>query len=178
VATTPSPASSSPRAGRNHSLPPSRVSDGRTSAALRRRIRTCGASRSALAGIPGPSQPFASEAQLAAYTRVTPLEASSAGRVRHRLNRGGNRRLNAILYRIALVQARHAPTARAYLDRRRAEGKTSHEPCSAQTLPHSSGLTPVARVSGHPSDDGGILPARPSRREPRSTTTTTSEAAE
>jgi transposase len=47
--------------------------------------------------------------------------------VRHRLNRGGNRRLNAILYRIALTQARHAPMAQAYLERRRAEGKTTRE---------------------------------------------------
>jgi transposase len=51
----------------------------------------------ALAGILGPGQRFAIEAQLAAYAGVAPLEASSAGRVRHRLNRGGNRRLNALL---------------------------------------------------------------------------------
>jgi transposase len=51
----------------------------------------------ALAGILGPGQRFTSEAQLAAYAGVAPLEASSAGLVRHRLNRGGNRRLNAIL---------------------------------------------------------------------------------
>jgi hypothetical protein len=53
--------------------------------------------------------------------------ASSAGLVRHRLNRGGNRRLNAILYRIALTQVRHSPAARAYLDRRVAEGKTRRD---------------------------------------------------
>ena len=81
----------------------------------------------ALAGILGPGRRFATEAQLAAYAGVAPLEASSAGGVRHRLNRGGNRRLNAILYRIALTQARHLPEARAYLDRRKAEGKTSKE---------------------------------------------------
>ena len=69
----------------------------------------------ALAGILGPGRRFATDAQLAAYAGVAPLEASSAGRVRHRLNRGGNRRLNAILSRIALTQARHAPEARAYL---------------------------------------------------------------
>ncbi len=59
----------------------------------------------ALAGILGPGQRFTSEAQLAAYAGAAPLEASSAGVVRHRLNRGGNRRLNATLYRIALTQA-------------------------------------------------------------------------
>ncbi len=81
----------------------------------------------ALAGILGPGQRFTSEAQLAAYAGVAPLEASSAGTVRHRLNRGGNRRLNAILYRIALAQARSSPVAQAYLARRRAEGKTWRE---------------------------------------------------
>ena len=81
----------------------------------------------ALAGILGPGRRFATEAQLAAYAGVAPLEASSAGGIRHRLNRGGNRRLNAILYRIALTQARHSPEARTYLDRRKAEGKTSAE---------------------------------------------------
>ncbi|HEV2124243.1 MAG TPA: IS110 family transposase [Chloroflexota bacterium] len=81
----------------------------------------------ALAGILGPGQRFTSEAQLAAYAGVAPLEASSAGIVRHRLNRGGNRRLNAILYRIALTQARSSPEAQAYLARRKAEGKTWRE---------------------------------------------------
>jgi transposase len=81
----------------------------------------------ALAGILGPGRRFPTEARLAAYAGVAPLEASSAGRVRHRLNRGGNRRLNAILYRIALTQARCSPEARAYLARRRAEGKTRKE---------------------------------------------------
>ena len=92
--------------------------------------RLCGVNlltAGALAGILGPGRRFASDAQLAAYAGVAPLEASSAGLVRHRLNRGGNRRLNAILYRIALTQARYSPEARAYLDRRVAEGKTRRE---------------------------------------------------
>jgi len=80
-----------------------------------------------LAGVLGPGRRFATDAQLAAYAGVAPLEASSAGLVRHRLNRGGNRRLNAILYRIALTQAHHSSEARAYLDRRVAEGKTRRE---------------------------------------------------
>jgi transposase len=80
-----------------------------------------------LAGILGPGRRFANEAQLAAYAGVAPLEASSAGYVRHRLNRGGNRRLNAILYRIALTQAHFSPEARAYLDRRVTQGKSRRE---------------------------------------------------
>jgi transposase len=81
----------------------------------------------ALAGLLGPGRRFASDAQLAAYAGVAPLEASSAERVRHRLNRGGNRQLNAILYRIALTQARCSPEAQAYLTRRVGEGKTKRE---------------------------------------------------
>lgn len=80
-----------------------------------------------LASILGPGRRFTSEAQLAAYAGVAPLEASSAGVVRHRLNRGGNRQLNAVLYRIALTQARMCPQAQAYLTRRQAEGKTRRE---------------------------------------------------
>jgi transposase len=81
----------------------------------------------ALAGILGPGWRFATEAQLAAYAGVAPLEASSASLVRHRLNRGGNRRLNAILHRIALSQVRCWPPAQAYLARRIAQGKTRRE---------------------------------------------------
>lgn len=46
---------------------------------------------------------------------------------RHRLHRGGNRQLNAALYRIAIVQARHHPEAKHYLARKIAEGKTKRE---------------------------------------------------
>ena len=41
-----------------------------------------------------------------------------------RLNRGGNRRLNRALYTIALSQAWHHPPAKAYIARKRAEGKS------------------------------------------------------
>jgi transposase len=81
----------------------------------------------ALAGILGPGRRFATDAELAKFAGVAPIEASSAERVRHRLNRGGNRRLNAILYRIVLTQAHHSVQARAYLDRRMSEGRTRKE---------------------------------------------------
>ena len=80
-----------------------------------------------LAGMLGPGQRFASDAALAAYAGVAPLEASSAGLVRHRLNRGGNRQLNAVLHMIALTQMRSWPPARAYIDRRVSEGKSQRE---------------------------------------------------
>lgn len=80
-----------------------------------------------LAGMLGPGQRFATDGQLAAYAGVAPLEASSGMRVRHRLSRSGNRRLNSIIYRIALTQAHHSPEAKAYLARRTSQGKTRRE---------------------------------------------------
>ena len=75
----------------------------------------------------GPIDRFKSDAQLARHGGVAPLEASSGRVQRHRLDRGGNRQLNAALYRIAITQARYHPPARAYLERKRAEGKSSRE---------------------------------------------------
>jgi transposase len=75
----------------------------------------------------GPVERFRSDAQLARHSGVAPLEASSGKGQRHRLDRGGNRQLNAALYRIAITRARYHPPARGYLDRKRAEGKSRRE---------------------------------------------------
>jgi transposase len=80
-----------------------------------------------LAGILGPGLRFSNDAELAAYAGAAPLEASSAGVVRHRLNRGGNRRLNALLHMIMLTQLRNWEPARKYMAKRLAEGKTKRE---------------------------------------------------
>jgi transposase len=79
-----------------------------------------------IAELGAPRRGFSDE-QLAALAGVAPLEASSAGATRHRLNRGGNRRLNLALHRIVLTQARTYEPARLYLARRRAEGRTDRE---------------------------------------------------
>jgi len=70
---------------------------------------------------------FAGDAKLAKHTGTAPLLASSGERQRHRLNRSGNRQLNCALYRIAITQARMHPPARAYLERKQAEGKSRRE---------------------------------------------------
>jgi transposase len=75
----------------------------------------------------GPIDRFQTDAQLARHSGVAPLEASSGRVQRHRLDRGGNRQLNAALYRIAITQARYHPAARAYLERKQAEGKSRRE---------------------------------------------------
>jgi transposase len=80
-----------------------------------------------LAGMLGPGQRFATDAELAAHAGVAPLEASSAGKVRHRLNSGGNRRLNAVLYRIAITQLRSFAPAQKYVTACMKRGKTKRE---------------------------------------------------
>ena len=75
----------------------------------------------------GPIDRFKTDAQLARHGGVAPLEASSGRVQRHRLDRGGNRQLNAALYRIAITQARYYAPAREYLERKRAEGKSRRE---------------------------------------------------
>jgi transposase len=80
-----------------------------------------------LAGYLGPDLRFASDAHLSQYAGVAPLETSSAGGTRHRLNRTGHRKLNELIHRIALTQARAYEPARTYVARRRAEGKTWRE---------------------------------------------------
>ena len=44
--------------------------------------------------------------------------------MRHRLDFGGNRRINAVLYVASITQQRFHPDARAYFERKVAEGKT------------------------------------------------------
>ena len=75
----------------------------------------------------GPIERFDTDAQLARHAGVAPLEASSGRIQRHRLDRGGNRQLNCALHRIAITQGRFHPPARAYLDRKHAEGKSRRE---------------------------------------------------
>jgi transposase len=75
----------------------------------------------------GPVDRFKSDAQLARHSGVAPLEASSGKSQRHRLDRGGNRQLNAALYRIAITQARYHAPARDYLERKRSERKSRRE---------------------------------------------------
>src|SRR5918996_882194 len=75
----------------------------------------------------GPIGRFRSDAQLARHAGVAPLDASSGKHQRHRLDRGGNRQLNCALHRIAITQGRVYGPARAYLDRKQAEGKSRRE---------------------------------------------------
>ena len=68
-----------------------------------------------------------SEAAFAALCGVSPIPASSGKTNRYRLNRGGDRRANAALYRIVIIRLRYDVRSRTYLERRMAEGKTKTE---------------------------------------------------
>jgi transposase len=68
-----------------------------------------------------------SEAAFAQLCAAAPIPASSGKTTRHRLNRGGDRRANLALWRIALGRMAGDPRTRAYVTRRSAEGKTKNE---------------------------------------------------
>ena len=80
-----------------------------------------------LIGEAGDLGRFRSADAFAMLAGVAPIPASSGQTQRMRLNRGGNRHLNRALYTIALSQAFHHPPAKAYIARKRAEGKTWRE---------------------------------------------------
>lgn len=68
-----------------------------------------------------------SEAAFACLAGVNPIPASSGNTTRHRLNRGGDRRLNQALHMATVTRMRMDPATRAYTDKRRAEGRTTKE---------------------------------------------------
>jgi transposase len=80
-----------------------------------------------LIGRSAGAQRFPTDGHYARQAGAAPIPASSGNRQRVRLNRGGDRQLNAALHRIAFTRARICPRTRAYLERRQQEGKTRPE---------------------------------------------------
>ena len=70
---------------------------------------------------------FASDAKLARAAGIAPIPASSGRTDRHRLDRGGNRQINAAIHRIAITRARCDPQTRHYIERKNTEGKTNRD---------------------------------------------------
>jgi transposase len=68
-----------------------------------------------------------SEAAFASLAGVNPLPASSGNTVRHRLNRGGDRRLNRALHTITMTRMVHDPGTRDYVTKRTQEGRSYRE---------------------------------------------------
>jgi transposase len=79
----------------------------------------------------GDPRRFAGEGGFARFNGTAPLPASSAEGddepKRHMLNRGGNRRINAVLHRMAVTQLRCEPRARQIYDDARRNGHTKKE---------------------------------------------------
>jgi transposase len=59
------------------------------------------------------------------HAGVAPIPASSGRTDRHRLCRGGNRRLNAAIHRIAITQLRLGGPGQTYYRRRRTQGDST-----------------------------------------------------
>jgi transposase len=72
-------------------------------------------------------QRLRSEAAFAHLCGVAPIQASSGKTIRYRLDRGGDRRANHALWRIAFTRMGKDDHTRAYVTRRLAEGKTKPE---------------------------------------------------
>ena len=68
-----------------------------------------------------------SEAAFAMIAGTCPIPASSGNTVRHRLNRGGDRRLNRAINTIALTRMRADKDTREYVQRKIAEEHTKRE---------------------------------------------------
>jgi transposase len=70
---------------------------------------------------------FATDAKLARAAGIAPIPASSGRTDRHRLDRFGNRQINAAIHRMAVTRARCDPQTQNYIVRKKAEGKTNRD---------------------------------------------------
>ena len=84
---------------------------------------------------------FSSDAKLARAAGIAPIPVSSGNTNHHRLDRGGNRQINATIHRIAVTRLRCHPETQTYIARKRAEGKSTKTPSAASnaTSPAASG---------------------------------------
>jgi transposase len=70
---------------------------------------------------------FDTDAKFAMWAGVAPIPVSSGRTDKFRLNRGGNRQVNAVLHTIVLTQLRYHGEAADYIARRLSEGKPKKE---------------------------------------------------
>jgi len=80
-----------------------------------------------LIGRTAGAERFPTDAHFARLAGTAPVPASSGRVIRHRLDRGGDRQINCALHMIALTRIRLDPASRAYVQRRKAEGKSTRE---------------------------------------------------
>lgn len=67
------------------------------------------------------------EAAFAVLAGVNPIPASSGNTTRHRLNRGGDRKLNRALHMATVTRMARDPETRAYVEKRCSQGRTTKE---------------------------------------------------
>lgn len=65
-----------------------------------------------------------SEAALASYAGIAPVDNSSGKKVQYRNNKAGNRILNSVFFRLSIHQVRFDENAKAYYEKKLAEGKS------------------------------------------------------
>jgi transposase len=91
-------------------------------------LHGCGSLTAAkIVGETGEVSRFRSSASFALNNGTAPIPASSGNQQRVRLNRGGNRQLNAALHRIAITQIRTGSLGRAYFAKQLGAGHTQKE---------------------------------------------------
>ena len=93
-------------------------------------LHGCGIFVAAILSVTAGDRPerIRSEAAWAHMCGVAPIPASSGKTTgRYRLNRGGNRQANSALHRIVLTRMRNHDETQVYVERRRAENRTTPE---------------------------------------------------
>jgi transposase len=84
-------------------------------------------SAAVIRGEAGEVRRFRTDDAFAMFAGIAPVPASSGRTSRVRYSRRGNRRLNRAVWTVAVWQAKFDPRARAFLARKRAEGKSWRE---------------------------------------------------
>jgi transposase len=87
------------------------------------------------------AQRFSTDAKLARAGGIAPIPVSSGNTNRHRLDRGGNRQINTAVHRVAITRLRCHPETKAYIARKRAEGRPA--PRQSEAPPHPPHLAPA-----------------------------------
>jgi transposase len=100
---------------------------------------------------------FSTDAKLARAAGLAPIPVSSGRTNRHRLDRGGNRQINAAIHRIALTRSRMHPETIAFLERKTSEGKTRREAMRALKRHLARRIWQLLRTAAGPS----IKPSTP-----------------
>jgi len=90
-------------------------------------LQGCGAlSAAKIIGETARASRFSDRSRFARFNGTAPIPVWSSNNVRVRLNRGGNRQVNAALHRIAVTQLRSG-AGKEYVERRMAKGNTKTE---------------------------------------------------